>query len=870
LRVEQLEGRIVPSYFPPTANGIHVFEDQLPSGLSNAMMQFLAMHIDGTQKELLNQTNQFRAINPNFTVLHYQLGTGNSPYQYIINNQWASDWSYVNQQESWFAHQSYSGEPQPAANLASGRVGNSTGWNQADIANSAWQQYTLNQVLQNIAATGSNGWFADSFTYGIGGAGYDGTIPTRYQGTNAANSAAWPGGVTWTDQFANWAQTIETAFARYNAANGTNYQFLPNLDARVTSWEPRWYDNANGVPFIDGAFLEDFGQYTDTYDWTLSMNQGLNLTNNGKIVIMQPYPSADPSTAAGQQQVNFFLGTYLLLKGNETYLNIDYGGGVQYYPQYELNLGTAVTPLQSNVSGYLWNGVYRRNFQNGFVLVNPGTTTYTLNLGGAYQLVQGTGGGTMTDANIDANGNYIGAALTYQNVNSVTLTGGSAAIFLNNSRGGTTTTLATSLNPSLRGQSLTFTATVTPTGSGTPTGTVTFADGGVAIGSATLAGGGATFTTSTLAAGMHSITAIYGGDTNFAGSTSSALSQTVSQTGSTISGTVFQDYNHNGQQDVGEPGLGGQTLYIDLNDTGVLSAGDPTATSDAQGHFQLTVIAAGTYTIRQVMYGGVLLDAPASGSYQVTVTSGASVTGINLGEVLTNIAVSLTLPPIMPFPAQGNANADYVEALYRYILERNADAGGLASWTSRLNNGASRTSVAQGIWKSAEHFTQEITAFYETILSRPPDANGLANWVAALENGTPEEQVAIGFLDSPEFLSKGDKYFIDQMYTAILGRPAEPAGEASWLAQLGDDSSGNPTGQPGALSHMQILKDIVYSTESLTRLINGNYQVCLGRIADPQGLNNWLNALQQGNLFGAVAEGFLASTEFYDAAATNG
>src|SRR6476646_5190263 len=80
LRVEELEKRIVPSYFPPTTNGIHIFEDQLPTGLSNAMVQFVASHIDGTQKELLNQTQQSRAINPNFTVLHYQLGTGNSPF----------------------------------------------------------------------------------------------------------------------------------------------------------------------------------------------------------------------------------------------------------------------------------------------------------------------------------------------------------------------------------------------------------------------------------------------------------------------------------------------------------------------------------------------------------------------------------------------------------------------------------------------------------------------------------------------------------------------------------------------------------------------------------------------------------------------
>jgi hypothetical protein len=254
----------------------------------------------------------------------------------------------------------------------------------------------------------------------------------------------------------------------------------------------------------------------------------------------------------------------------------------------------------------------------------------------------------------------------------------------------------------------------------------------------------------------------------------------------------------------------------------------------------------------------------------VTVTNGASVTGLTFGEVLTHIAVPLTLPPTTPFPAQGDANADYVEALYRSILNRNGDPSGVAHWTGLLNNGAPRAAVAQAIWKSPEHFTQESTAFYESILGRPPDANGLASWVAALENGTSEAQVAIGFLDSPEFLGKGDKYFVDQMYAAILGRAVDPAGEAYWLTQLGDDSSGNPSGQPATLAHLQVVKDIVYSTESLTRLIDGNYQIFLGRTADPQGFASWLNALQYGNPFTAIAEGFLASDEFYNTAAAHG
>ena len=229
--IQGLEDRIVPSYFPSTANGIHIFEDQLPDGMSSAMTQFVATHTDGTQKELLSQTNQFRAINPNFTVLHYQLGTGNSPYDYIINDQWSSDFSYVNQQESWFAHQSYSGEPQSPADLASGRVGNSTGWDQADIANPAWQQYTLNQVFQNMAATGSNGWFADSYTFGIGGAGYDNPIPDALSGHQRRQSRVLARRRHLDRSTGQLGPDHRDRVRHYNATNGTNYVFIPNLDA---------------------------------------------------------------------------------------------------------------------------------------------------------------------------------------------------------------------------------------------------------------------------------------------------------------------------------------------------------------------------------------------------------------------------------------------------------------------------------------------------------------------------------------------------------------------------------------------------------------------------------------------------------------
>jgi hypothetical protein len=93
----------------------------------------------------------------------------------------------------------------------------------------------------------------------------------------------------------------------------------------------------------------------------------------------------------------------------------------------------------------------------------------------------------------------------------------------------TTTTLKASASSITAGTSVTFTATVAPaSGTAIPTGTVTFMDGTATLGPGTLNGTGvATYATSSLAVGSHSITAVYGGDTNFSGSTSSAVVVTV-------------------------------------------------------------------------------------------------------------------------------------------------------------------------------------------------------------------------------------------------------------------------------------------------------------------------------------------------------
>ena len=92
----------------------------------------------------------------------------------------------------------------------------------------------------------------------------------------------------------------------------------------------------------------------------------------------------------------------------------------------------------------------------------------------------------------------------------------------------TTTTLSSSQNPSIYGQAVTFTAVVTSGLGPPPTGeTVIFKKGSTVLGSGTLSGGTASFTTSALPAGTDYIKAVYGGDANFAPSTSKAVSQVV-------------------------------------------------------------------------------------------------------------------------------------------------------------------------------------------------------------------------------------------------------------------------------------------------------------------------------------------------------
>jgi hypothetical protein len=105
----------------------------------------------------------------------------------------------------------------------------------------------------------------------------------------------------------------------------------------------------------------------------------------------------------------------------------------------------------------------------------------------------------------------------------------------------TQTTLVSSLNPSVYGQEVTWTATVTTSGSVPPTGKVNFT-WGYNIGTVTLnVSGVAALTRSNLNADPYPLKAVYMGDASNLGSTSSVLNQLITQ--ATTSATLTSSPN---------------------------------------------------------------------------------------------------------------------------------------------------------------------------------------------------------------------------------------------------------------------------------------------------------------------------------------
>jgi hypothetical protein len=180
-----------------------------------------------------------------------------------------------------------------------------------------------------------------------------------------------------------------------------------------------------------------------------------------------------------------------------------------------------------------------------------------------------------------------------------------------------TTTLTSSANPTCYRQPVTFTATVSglsglPPATGTVTlyefGTVTLATAALAV-----AGGNdqATFTISSLPGGTDPITAVYGGDGTYAGSTSAVLQQVVNRPPSTPTLTSSDNpsnFSHPVTFTATVPGLSGVppptgTVYFDDGTATLGSASLAVAGGNDQATFTISSLSVGSHQITAIYLG---------------------------------------------------------------------------------------------------------------------------------------------------------------------------------------------------------------------------------------------------------------------------
>ncbi|MFN7940986.1 MAG: putative glycoside hydrolase [Thermoanaerobaculia bacterium] len=392
--------------YPSTAYDLRVWNDQLATwNMSEAQFRFAATHYVGTQKVLRADARHLRQYAPDFLVLHYRLAQalGHSVpsacapttnyLQIIHTDNWVQEWpGDANVVDEWFFH--WNGQ----------RVFScSNGHYLADLDDAAWRTWWSGQVVQQLTDNEDDALFADSFS-----------IPNYFGATD------WNPNLPAVDPtFENdWAGR-EHDFTDYmQGVFAGRWKWIPNIGALITSRDPSDWSN------LDGAMIEGFaewggGNYFAASDWALQLNRVLPLAAAGRILIGQTYPAA-----ASVAERMFVLGTFYLIQGSHTYLNLDTGLDPEWFPEYRIVLGKPLDPLPADVAAYFdaGQGVYVRHFDHGLVVVNPGTTTRLVALGGTWQRITPSGGGA-----VPADGSEPGS-LASAAVTSVSLAAHQAAI----------------------------------------------------------------------------------------------------------------------------------------------------------------------------------------------------------------------------------------------------------------------------------------------------------------------------------------------------------------------------------------------------------------------------------------------------------
>ena len=240
---------------------------------------------------------------------------------------------------------------------------------------------------------------------------------------------------------------------------------------------------------------------------------------------------------------------------------------------------------------------------------------------------------------------------------------------------------------------------------------------------------------------------------------------------------------------------------------------------------------------------------------------------------------------------------DFIRRLYITCMGREADEGGLNYWLDLINSERIKGITLAGKFVFSNEFTSKnycnehfMRQLYKALMGREADPGGLNYWVGLLENGTTREAAVNSFASSPEYRNLcdaagielgpkitvlkygtqpygpcavcGDKtkvvQFAERMYTECMKRPADASGLAYWSKGLYEHTF---TGRSILYSFFlsSEIKNMGLTNQEYVRRI---YRTMLDRDPDEGGLNYWAGRLDSGASPTAVINGFIDSSEF--------
>jgi hypothetical protein len=444
-------------YVPSTKKYNLVWADELV-GQPAGKIQFIAQNYVASQKMSASQVGDYRAYNPNFLCVIYHLSNGINPQ----NNSdcplphgttpissctplgWVSEWdgyftpwltaAGITKGSARFeqmfqhytsvdsSHRVWHGDPQ---------------WTMC-LENADWQKYVADNSIAWMSGEQDDGAFFDVCVETM--------VPGLYHpaaGDPAPHNFNWylspygPAGYTVATlgDFASWmnGQYLgywQSIYKRYHTASA-DYLIVPNVDQMTTGWyDPVWIEgNASGET-IDGAMMESFGNATGS-DMYLSLSRAVkHLTGRGKILIAQFYDST-------QAERYRHTGMYMLVKNENSFINILAQGAPSWFPEYEINLGDQ-SQVPADISSLRVAGsgsasLFKRDYQFGMVLCNTSGSTMNYALAGTtWNVVNTSGGGSVTNSGATAQ-----QSITFTPVSSQVSVPASGCVILTNNTAAT-------------------------------------------------------------------------------------------------------------------------------------------------------------------------------------------------------------------------------------------------------------------------------------------------------------------------------------------------------------------------------------------------------------------------------------------------